>query len=448
MGKSFRPCDLNQMYLLPPSLQDWLPENHLARLVAEVTAQLDLQPIYAVYEQRDGRGQAAYDPRMMVRLLVYGYCVGKRSSRQIEKATYDEVAFRYLAADQHPDHDTVAAFRQEHLGSLAGLFGQVLRLCREAGMVQLGRVAIDGTKIKAHADRNRTVRYQQLQEAERALEERVRTLLEEAAQVDAEEDARCGAGRRPQDLPAEMATSEQRLRKIREARQKLEQQAAQRASQAREERERSGGKHRNNASKKRFQAATQPVEKANPQYNFTDPDSKIMLDSGSDSFLQGYNAQIAVDGAQVIVATDVVSQTNDRGQLAPMVKAAQRELGMSLPVVLADAGYFSVEGLEDAALRESEVLVSPDARRSLRNQGEAAGHPLVTGMREKLGTEWGRRLYAARAGLVEPVFAHIKAIRGLRQFLVRGLEAVRGEWRLICLTHNLLKLRRWRKVSA
>ena len=448
MGKSFRPCDLNQMYLLPPSLQDWLPENHLARFVAEVTAQLDLQPIYAVYEQRDGRGQAAYDPRMMVRLLVYGYCVGKRSSRQMEKATYDEVAFRYLAADQHPDHDTVAAFRQEHLGSLAGLFGQVLRLCREAGMVQLGRVAIDGTKIKAHADRNRTVRYQQLQEAERALEERVRTLLEEAAQVDAEEDARCGAGRRPQDLPAEMATSEQRLRKIREARQKLEQQAAQRASQAREERERSGGKHRNNASKKRFQAATQPVEKANPQYNFTDPDSKIMLDSGSDSFLQGYNAQIAVDGAQVIVATDVVSQTNDRGQLAPMVKAAQRELGMSLPVVLADAGYFSVEGLEDAALRESEVLVSPDARRSLRNQGEAAGHPLVTGMREKLGTEWGRRLYAARAGLVEPVFAHIKAIRGLRQFLVRGLEAVRGEWRLICLTHNLLKLRRWRKVSA
>ena len=216
------------MYLLPPSLQDWLPEDHLARWVAEVSADLDLQAIYAVYEQRDGRGQAAYDPRMMVRLLVYGYCVGKRSSRQIEKATYDDVAFRYLAADQHPDHDTIAAFRQQHLAALAELFAQVLRLCREAGLVQLGRIAIDSTKIRAHASRNRTVRYQQLQEAERELEERVRTLLAEAAQVDAEEDACYGVGRRAQDLPAELATSEQRLRKIREAKQKLEQQAEQR----------------------------------------------------------------------------------------------------------------------------------------------------------------------------------------------------------------------------
>lgn len=287
MGKSFRACDLDQMYLLPPSLQDWLPEDHLARFIAEVSSELNLQPIYAVYEQRDGRGQAAYDPRMMVRLLLYGYCIGKRSSRQIEKATYDEVAFRYLAADQHPDHDTIAAFRQQHLEAVAGLFGQVLRLCREAGLVKVGQIAIDSTKMRAHAGRNRTVRYQQLQEAEGVLDQRVRALLAEAAQVDSQEDARYGAGRKPEDLPAELRSSEQRLRKIREAKQRLEQQAEQRAAQVRQERERSGGQHRNNASKKRYQAATAAIEQANPQYNFTDPDSKIMLDGGTDSFCAG-----------------------------------------------------------------------------------------------------------------------------------------------------------------
>ena len=448
MGKSFRACDLDQMYLLPPSLQDWLPEDHLARFLAEVSGELDLQPIYAAYEQRDGRGQAAYDPRMMVRLLLYGYCVGKRSSRQIEKATYDDVAFRYLSADQHPDHDTIAAFRQQHLEALAGLFGQVLRLCREAGLVQVGQIAIDSTKMRAHANRNRTVRYRQLQEAERVLDQRVRAMLAEAAQVDSQEDGRYGAGCKLEDLPAELKSSEQRLKKIREAKQRLEQQAEQRAVQARQERARSGGKHRNNASRKRYQAATAPIEKANPQYNFTDPDSRIMLDGGTDSFVQGYNAQLAVAGGQVIVATDVVSQTNDRGQLAPMVKAAQRELGSRLPVVVADAGYFSLEALADEALQQSEVLVSPDARRGRSAKGWDRGHLLTTRMRERLATESGRRLYAARAGLVEPVFAYIKAIRGLRQFLLRGLDAVQREWRLMCLTHNLLKLRRARRVLA
>lgn len=369
MGKNFRACDLNQRLLLPPSLEDWLPENHLARFIAEVSSGLDLRAIYAVYEERDGRGQAAYDPRMMVRLLLYGYCIGRRSSRQIEKATYDDVAFRYLAADQHPDHDTIAAFRQQHLEALAELFAQALRLCRAAGMVQLGQIAIDSTKIRAHADRHRTMRYQQLEQAERVLEDRVRALLEEAAQVDAAEDARHGVGRKAQDLPAELATSEQRLRKIREAKQRLEQQAAERAAAAQQERERNGGKHRNNASKKRFQTAMRPVQQANPQYNFTDPDSKIMLDSASNSYVQGYSAQIAVDGAQVIVAAEVVSQPSDRGHLAPMVKAAQQELDTRLPMVLADAGYFSVEGLEDEALRESQVLVSPDARHSRRSWG-------------------------------------------------------------------------------
>jgi len=222
----------------------------------------------------------------------------------------------------------------------------------------------------------------------------------------------------------------------------------QRAAEARVERERNGGKHRNNASRKRFETATRLVGHANPQHNFTDSDSKIMLDSGSNSFVQGYNAQIAVDGAQVIVAAEVVSQPSDRGHLVPMVKAAQQELGTRLAVVLADAGYFSVEGLEDEALRGSEVLVSPDARHSRRVSGPEAGSEVAAQMRQRLATERGRKLYARRAGIVEPVFGYIKAIRGLRQFLVRGLERVRCEWRLICLTHNLLKLRRWRQTIA
>src|SRR6202521_3432819 len=448
VSKNFRTCALDQPFLMPPSLQDWLPENHLARFVAELTNGLDLAKIYGFYGRRDGRGKAAYHPVMMVRLLLYGYCVGVMSSRRIERASYEDIAFRYLSADQHPDHDTIAAFRQQHLEALAGLLGQALRLCGETGLVKVGQIAIDSTKMRAQADRNRTVRYQQLQEAEGVLDQRVRALLAEAAQVDSQEDARYGAGRKPEDLPAELKSSEQRLRKIREAKHRLEQQAEQRAAQARQERERSGGKHRNNASKKRYQVATAAIEQANPQYNFTDPDSRIMLDGGTDSFVQGYNAQLAVAGGQVIVATDVVSQTNDRGQLAPMVKAAQRELGSSLPVVLADAGYFSLEALEDPALQQSEVLVSPDARRGRAAKGLDQGHPLTTRMRERLASESGRRLYAARAGLVEPVFAYIKAIRGLRQFLLRGLDAVRGEWRLMCLTHNLLKLRRARQVLA
>src|SRR6478736_3874660 len=206
MSKRFRECSLDQDYLLPPSLHDWLPENHLARFIAEVSEQLDLGQVHASYQTGDGRGLAAYHPLLMVRLLLYGYCVGRRSSRQIEKATHEDVAFRYLAGNQHPDHDTIAGFRRRHAEALGNLFGQVLELCRAAGLVKVGTIAIDGTKMKANASREQTVRYGQLEDREERLQQRVREILEEAEREDAEEDARYGRGRKEPDLPPELAT--------------------------------------------------------------------------------------------------------------------------------------------------------------------------------------------------------------------------------------------------
>src|SRR5207245_8966845 len=229
MGKQFRSCELNQALLLPPSLHDWLPEGHLARFVAEVVETLDLSAIYAQYEEGDGRGLAAYDPRMMVRLLLYGYCRGKASSRRIERAKYEDVAFRYLAADEHPDHDTIADFRKEHLAHLSQLFVQVLRLCQQAGRVKLGHVALDGTKVKANASKHKAMSYERMGEAEKRLEAEVKALLEEAARVDGEEDGKYGKGKGGDELPAEWAQREMRLAKIREAKAALEREAREHA---------------------------------------------------------------------------------------------------------------------------------------------------------------------------------------------------------------------------
>src|SRR2546426_2219007 len=229
MSKQFRDCHLDQLLLLPPSLQDWLPEGHLARFVAEVVEALDLSAIYATYEEGDGRGLAAYDPRMMVRLLIYGYCRGVASSRRIERATYDDVAFRYLAADQHPDHDTIADFRKEHLTGLSQLFVQVLRLCQQAGLVKLGHVALGGPKGEANRAKHKAMSYERMGETEKRLEAEVKALLQEAARMDAEEDRKYGEGKRGDELPAEVARRETRLAKIREAKAALEREAREQA---------------------------------------------------------------------------------------------------------------------------------------------------------------------------------------------------------------------------
>jgi transposase len=455
MSKQFRNCDLNQAYLLPPSLQDWLPEGHLARFVADLVETLDLSAIDAKYQEGDGRGLAAYDPRMMVRLLIYGYCRGVASSRRIERATYEDVAFRYLAADQHPDHDTIADFRKEHLTNLAQLFVQVLKLCQQAGLVKLGHVALDGTKVKANASKHKAMSYARMEEREQKLAEEVQALLAEAARVDAEEDGTYGKGKRGDELPVELARRESRLKKIREAKAALEAEAQEAARQKqaevearlkereKEEQER-GRKFGGRPPQAPDPAQAKPEPKA--QRNFTDPDSRIMKDGATKEFVQAYNAQAAVDShAQVIVAAAVTQAENDKKELVPMLQQVSVLTGRIPQQATADNGYFSEANVTDPRLESIDLLVAPDRQKHGKEGPQATGPPpsgvgVTEQMRHKLRTPAGRVVYKMRKAVVEPVFGQIKEGRGFRRFLLRGRAKVEAEWKLICATHNLLKL--------
>lgn len=450
--RRFRTCDLNQPFLLPPDMQDWLPTNHLARFVAEVCDELDLSAILACYERRDARGAEAYHPVLLTRLLLYAYCIGKPSSRQIEKATYDEVPFRYLSADQHPDHDTIANFRQQHLQSLAQLFLQALSLCQQAGLVKLGHVALDGTKVRAQANRRKTLRGDKISEREQALAKKIEELMNKAAQVDAAEDAAYGKGKRGDELPSELATAQQRLAKLREIKKKMEQAARDEAAKLERERAAAGGKPRNEAEKKRWQRAKKRAQLSGQVMNPTDPDSQVMKDGASGALVQAYNAQAVVDGqGQIIVAAEVTTECNDKGQLVPMVERMRENVGALPECVLADTGYWSEEALGAEALKSLDVLVPPDSGRGTGDKKLAANAPRTEraeAMRSRLKQEADRALYTKRQGVVEPVFGQIKERRGFRRFQFRGLEKVKAEWAMICMTHNLLKLFKHRLASA
>src|SRR5665647_989038 len=467
MSQRFRVCDLNQPLLLPPSLQDWLPEGHLARFVSDVVDGLDLSAIYAAYHRKDGRGLAAYHPLMMVRLLLYGYCVGVVSSRKIECRTHEDVAFRYLAADQHPDHDTIASFRQTHLQNLAGLFLQALRLCEKAGLVKLGHVAIDGTKLQANASKHKAMSYERMNEKEKLLKAEVEKLLEEAARTDAEEDAKYGKGKRGDELPAELARRDSRLKKIAEAKAALEQEARERAvaEKAAVEARLKGREKQEEERGKKIGGRPPQVpdpEQAKPepkaQRNFTDPDSRIMKDGATKSFVQGFNAQAAVDAtAQVIVGCAITQQANDKRQLVPMLQQVEQNLGRKPEKATADSGYFSEAAVTDPKVNGVELLVPPDRQKQGADeviQEPAEGPPsaavstdvapaqasVADAMRQKLRSPEGNAVYKMRKAVVEPVFGQIKERRGFRRFLFRGLKKVEAEWQIICLTHNLLKL--------
>lgn len=452
MNKTFRPYDLNQRLLLPPDLREWLPEGHLAQFISDVVDELDLSAIIRSYEDGDGRGQPPYHPAMMVKLLLYAYCIGKPSSRKIERATYEDVAFRVLTADQHPDHDSLAEFRKRHLAALAGLFVQVLRLCQTAGLVKLGHVALDGTKIKANASKHKAMSYARMSEAEAQLEREVQALLAQAEQVDAAEDAEYGRGRRGDEWPAELARRESRLVKIRQAKAVLEQQARDGAAQAAEvarakqaAREQRVGSAKGGVPKMPDPAQARPELRA--QYNFTDPDSRIMKDSATKSFVQAYNAQAAVDGhEQIIVACGLTQSAADAEQFVPMLEEVAANAGQRPAAALADAGYFSEGNLTAPGLAGIELYVPPD-RHTHRGTPTASGRPrspTAEQMRGKLQAAAGQAVYALRKAIVEPVFGQIKEVRGFRRFLLRGLSKVSSEWVLICLTHNLLKLFRAR----
>ena len=333
MTTLFRPYTQDQRLLLPPDLREWLPEGDLALFISDVVDELDLSAIYCAYERTDGRGQPAYHPAMMVKLLLYGYCTGLPSSRKIERATYRDVAFRVLAADQHPDHDSLAAFRQRHLDVLAGLFVQVLRLCQAAGLVKLGHVALDGTKVKANASKHKAMSYARLEQAEERLLQEVRALLDQAAQVDATEDAEYGRGRRGDELPAELARRQSRLAVIRAAKAALEAEAqAEAARQAAEAQAKLAARDQREGSAKGWVPQMPVPEQARPapeaQRNFTDPESRIMKDGATKGFEQAYNAQAVVDGqAQVIVACELTQAASDVAQFVPMVEQVAANTG-------------------------------------------------------------------------------------------------------------------------
>ena len=424
MVKTFRPYDPDQLLLMPPALADWVPEEHLARFVSDVVDTLDLAAIEESYDEE--RGYPPYHPRMMVKVLLYGYCTGVYSSRKIARQLTDSVAFRFLAAGNQPDFRTVSEFRKRHGAALAGLFQQVLRLCRRAGLVKLGQVAIDGTKIKANASKHKAMSYRRMHEAEAALAGEVAELLRRAEVADQAEDARYGAERRGDELPAELARRESRLAKIREAKAALEAEARTRA-----------------------QGDGTPSDEARPpdkaQRNFTDPESKIQ--KSSEGFIQGYNAQVAVDAtAQVIVAQHVTAASPDAEQLQPAVAAMVSGLHRRPQVVLADAGYWSEANVVALQQRGIEPLIATGRRKHRETVPKAprgrppAGLTLKQRMTRTLATLRGHALYARRKAIVEPPFGQIKHARGFRQFLRRGLRAVGEEWALICTSHNLLKL--------
>ena len=456
MTKSFVDDEIDQSLLMPPSLHDWLPENHLARFVADLVRNLDLSGFYASYEEKDGRGQAAYHPVMMVRLLVYGYCIGVTSSRQIEKRTYEDVAFRYLSADEHPDHSVISEFRKRHLKALAGLFVEALQLCQKAGLVKLGHVAVDGTKLQANASKHKAMSFGRMAEAEEKLKKEVEELLKRAEAVDAAEDEEEKQGQSDK-LPEELARRESRLKKIQQAKAELEAEAKQKAGQEkaaaeakivarREQEERTGKKMGGRPPQVPDPEQAKPEEKA--QRNFTDPDSRIMPDgTHKGSFVQAYNAQIAVDSeAQIIVAAEITQDCNDKQQLAPMFEQVEKNTGAKPVAGSADNGYWSPEQVADKRVEGIDLHIATGRYKHGTSEEIARSAEAVKAataleeMKQKLQSDAGRSIYKMRKAIVEPVFGQIKECRHFRRFSLRGLENVRAEWKLVCLTHNILKL--------
>jgi transposase len=426
MAKTYRPYLPNQDFLLPPSLRDWLPEDHLVYFVSDLVDELDLSAITSVYEDEE-RGLPPYHPVMLTKVLVYAYCIGIFSSRRIQRRVAEDVGFRVLAAGNQPDFRTIADFRKRHLTALRGFFEQVLRLAREMGAPHLGRVALDGSKVKANASKHKAMSYKRMGEKQRQLRAEVAQLLAQAETADTAEDAQFGASRDGDDLPAELHRRESRLQRIREAKRVLKARAQEQAV-----------------------AAGQPAESAKPdpkaQYNFTDPESRIM--KGPDGFVQAYNVQVAVDDLQLIVGQAVTQETNDKRQLLPMITAIAQQSGDMPTQLLADAGYCSDANLTGIAARPIDAYISTRKQSHGERPGPCPHGPLpktatvIDRMSRKLHTQAGAAVYAARKAIVEPVIGQIKQARGFRQFLLRGFEKVQGEWSLVCTTHNILKLYR------
>jgi len=454
MGYNFIKCDRDQMYLMPPSLHDWLPEGDLAWFILEAVGQMDLKPFYGRYRS-DGWGRAAFEPEMMVSLLLYGYCVGERSSRRIERLCERDVAFRVIAANHTPDHATIARFRQRNAKPLERLFIETLRLCAEAGLVKAGLVALDGTKIKANAalSANRTHRH---------LEEEVRKMLAEAEAKDAEEDALYGKEKRGDELPEELRDRKSRLKRLKACKERLQRESGEEAAEQRRKIEERRAEEQATGKKKRGRKPKEPqsTPEGGAKANVTDPESRIM--KTRHGYVQGYNAQAVVTEDQVILAAEVTQEANDVKQLHPMLEQTEANLAAAgvegeVETVLADAGYWSETNIQQADPEGPELFIATTKdwkqRQAMRERPTPRGRiPNNLGVRDrmerKLLTKRGRQLYKKRSWTVEPVFGQVKAARGCEMFMRRGAKAAGSEWKLICATHNLLKLFRLGTTSC
>jgi transposase/IS5 family transposase len=436
MPSNYRAYQPEQSYLLPPSPSDWLPEKHLAFFISEVVDEMDLSALYGRHEESDPRGNQPFHPAMMLKILIYAYATGTFSSRRIAQKIEEDVAFRVLAAGNFPQHRTICDFRQQHLQKFIELFKQVVLIAKSSGLIKLGRVAIDGTKVKANASRHKAMSYDRMKQEEKKLESEIAELLKEAERTDRKEDQEYGSDNRGDELPEELQRRESRLKKIREAKKRLEER------QAEEDREKGrhegdGGRPNGKKGKPFQKEFGQPREKA--QDNFTDPESRIM--KMGNGFEQSYNAQASVDEAhQIIVAVGVSNCAVDTAQLIPMVEATQATAGEIPQQVLADAGYRSAANFEQLEAKHIDGVIA------LGREGKAEAAPIATSneatqrMKEKLKSAEGAAAYRRRKVIVEPVFGWIKGVLGFRQFSFRGLKKTNAEWHLVCLAMNLRRM--------
>jgi len=423
MAKTFRDWDVDQRWLLPPSVMDFVPPDHIAHFIRDtVREQLDLSAVLAPYEKEE-RGYPPYNPVMMTALLLYAYCQGVYSSRRIARGCEERMDFMAVTGLNRPDFRTVSDFRKRHLDALQGLFVQVLILCQHAGLVKLGHVSLDGTKVKANASKHKAMSYERMRETEKRLKHEVREWFRQAKSADEAEDRQHGGTRRGDEMPDWVADKQQRIAKIREAREALEAEA---------------------------HAAGQTAPEPKAQRNFTDPESRIMRKSGKE-YVQAYNAQAAVDStAQVIVAQSLSNNATDVQQLAPTLKQIKQNTGRQAQEFSADAGYCSEGNLAVLARHHVDSYIATGRQR--HHEASATGRRRVSqgtrvaAMRTKLARAGRRSRYRLRKSVVEPVFGQIKQARGFRQFMLRGIQKAQGEWSLICTVHNLLKLAKAMKV--
>jgi transposase len=449
MAYNFKECNREQIYLMPPSLQEWLPEKDMAWFIIDVAEQMDLSTYYRKY-RADGRGQEAYDPSMMVALLLYAYSNGIRSSRAIERLCGRDIGFKVITGGEEPDHTTIARFRQENGKGIEELFTEALKLCAKAGLVKVGIVALDGTKMKADAalESNRTYEH---------IQSEVKKMLAEAEAKDAEEDKLYGKDKRGDELPEELQDRRSRLTRLKECKARLEQEKAGRVAKQKEKIEEREKQESETEKKKRGRKPKEPdaFSNAATKANVTDPDSRIM--KTRTGYVQGYNGQAVVTESQIIIAAELTTQENDVKQLLPMIEKAEENIAelklndKGIGVVLADAGYCSDANMENTKLDGPECIIATKKDWKQREAIKEADPPrgripeklsLRERMERKLLTKRGRALYKKRGQIVEPVFGQIKTCRGIPKFMRRGFEACAQEWKLICATHNFLKL--WR----